>query len=230
MRFSHLIGICLDAVTLSKACDELCASIRLRKVLGVILKIGNRLNSAGVESEKTSANGFAVESLAKLNEIKTNRKTTLMYYVASVVQDWNDSLLSVKDELPNVLKAHSITAFDLSLKSLEEELNDMKKTVPSLFNSRDIDDKVDAINVFIHDASVSVFKLRQLSDLFYTKFDDVRSYLVLGNGVKPTTLFSILSCFCNDLATIDLQLHLPKRDEKKFCGGRTICRPGKSDK
>ncbi len=56
-----------------KACAEIVSSVRFRKILGIILKVGNRLNNAGEEIESdstTDANGFSVESLSKLNQVK----------------------------------------------------------------------------------------------------------------------------------------------------------------
>jgi len=119
--------------TLSQACDEILTSNRLLKLLGVILKVGNRLNHAGVETIKTNAGGFAIESLRKLNQVKAwDKKTTLMMYISSIIQRWNCSLMDVKDELSNVLKSQKVSDYILTLCGLEEQLVDVRKTVLSL--------------------------------------------------------------------------------------------------
>jgi hypothetical protein len=174
--------------------------------MGAILKIGNRLNRAGVESLKTNADGFTVESLTKLNQVKTNQKTTLLFYVASIIQRWNAPLLCVKDEMPNVLKAQNVTAHETTLKSLEQELEGIKKIAQSFDVRVKGEGDSSEISAFVHQASESVSKLREASNVFDTMFDDVRSYLALENNVKPNALFATMTSFCNDLNVIHSQL------------------------
>jgi hypothetical protein len=52
--------------TLMKACAELRQSERLRKLMGLILKLGNLINTGG---EGKMARGFSLDALLKLNEV-----------------------------------------------------------------------------------------------------------------------------------------------------------------
>ena len=58
-----------DVTLVEKACDELKESVSLRKLLGIVLNIGNRLNTAG-PTRKGKAGAFTIKSLLKLNQAK----------------------------------------------------------------------------------------------------------------------------------------------------------------
>jgi hypothetical protein len=118
-------GYFSDAHLVEIACDELSNSVRLRKLLGIVLTIGNRLNTAGVSS-KRKAGAFTLESLLKLNQAKAfDKKTTFLQYVVLVVQRNNELLLRFKDDLPTVLKADRVY-WDQVLSDLEEVENQLE--------------------------------------------------------------------------------------------------------
>lgn len=109
----------LDVFAIEKACDELSNSIRLRKLFGIVLNIGNRLNTAG-PGQKRKAGAFSIKSLLKLNETKAfDNKTTFLHYVVLVVQRNSEALLDFKDDLPTVPKADKIY-WDQCVSELEE--------------------------------------------------------------------------------------------------------------
>ncbi len=56
-----------DIEAITKACAELKQSNRLRKLLGLILKLGNLINTGG---EGKMAKGFSLDALLKLNEVR----------------------------------------------------------------------------------------------------------------------------------------------------------------
>jgi hypothetical protein len=104
---------------IEKACDELSNSVRLRKLFGIVLNIGNRLNTAG-PGQKRRAGAFSIKSLLKLNQAKAfDNKTTFLHYVVLVVQRNNEALLDFKDDLPTVSKADKIY-WDQCISELEE--------------------------------------------------------------------------------------------------------------
>jgi hypothetical protein len=97
----------------------LSSSIRLRKLFGIVLNIGNRLNTAG-PGEKRKAGAFSIKSLLKLNQAKAfDNKTTFLHYVVLVVQRNNEELLDFKEDLPTVSKADKIF-WDQCVNELEE--------------------------------------------------------------------------------------------------------------
>ena len=118
-----------DARLVQKACDEIMSSSRLRKILGIVLNIGNRLNTAG-PVEKGPALAITLESLLKLNQAKAfDKKTTFLQYVAGVVRRNNATLVHFKDELSTVYVADKIL-WDQTLaelKRMESELENVRK-------------------------------------------------------------------------------------------------------
>jgi hypothetical protein len=115
----------LDTAVVETACDELSNSVRLRKLLGIVLNIGNRLNTAGVSS-KQKAGAFKLESLLKLSQAKAfDKKTTFLHYIVLVVQRNNELLLRFKDDLPTVLKADKVF-WDQCISDLEEVENQLE--------------------------------------------------------------------------------------------------------
>ena len=104
---------------ISQACDQLSKSVRLRKLLGIVLNIGNRLNTAG-PTKKGKAGAFTLDSLLKLNQAKAfDKKTTFLHYVIVILKRNNEQLLSFKDDLPSVFKSEKIY-WDQCLLDLEE--------------------------------------------------------------------------------------------------------------
>ena len=119
---SHLSQFQLhtDVFSIEKACDELSNSVRLRKLFGIVLNIGNRLNTAGQTGQKRKAGAFTIKSLLKLNQAKAfDNKTTFLHYVVLVVQRNSEALLDFKDDLPSVSKADKIY-WDQCVSELEE--------------------------------------------------------------------------------------------------------------
>lgn len=105
--------------SIETACDELSNSVRLRKLFGIVLNIGNRLNTAG-PGQKRNAGAFSVKSLLKLNQAKAfDNKTTFLHYVVLVVQRNSEALLDFKNDLPTVSKADKIY-WDQCVTELEE--------------------------------------------------------------------------------------------------------------
>lgn len=125
---------------IEKACDELSNSIRLRKLFGIVLNIGNRLNTAG-PGQKRKAGAFSIKSLLKLNETKAfDNKTTFLHYVVLVVQRNSEALLDFKDDLPTVPKADKIY-WDQCVSELEEvetQLENVRKLALNEAKSNEI--------------------------------------------------------------------------------------------
>lgn len=106
------------------ACDELTGSVRFRKILGIILTIGNRLNTAG-PNQKGIAGAITLDSLLKLDQVKAfDKKTTFLHYLALVIQRNNETLIHFKDELPSVFKAERIF-WDQNIAELEKLENQL---------------------------------------------------------------------------------------------------------
>uniref|UniRef100_A0A7S2XPA2 FH2 domain-containing protein n=1 Tax=Attheya septentrionalis TaxID=420275 RepID=A0A7S2XPA2_9STRA len=220
-----------DTTTVEKSCDELSNSIRLRKLLGIVLNVGNRLNTAG-PSEKGKAGAFTLDSLLKLNQAKAfDKKTTFLHYVVLVVQRNNELLVRFKDDLPTVMKAEKVY-WDQCLNDLEEvenQLENIRKISLHQANEfskggkRNVGDDDDslsdisisledevralrssAVGIFTLDAIKKVSALREKVETTQTKFAKVLEYFgeeEKMNVMQPHELFQIIATFCKNFDT-----------------------------
>jgi hypothetical protein len=107
------------------ACDELKNSDHLRKLLGIVLNLGNHLNTA-VATGKQKAGAFLLNSLLKLSQATAfDKKTTFIQYIVLVVQQNNEDLLHFKGDISTALKAEKIYR-DQCLSDLEDVENQLE--------------------------------------------------------------------------------------------------------
>lgn len=199
-----------DVETLSKACDNILESVKLRKFLGVILKVGNRLNQAGVDSIKTHASGFTIDLLSKLNQVRAcDKRTTILQYIICVIQRWNAPLLGVKDELRFVLKTQNIADYESSLCSLEKQINAIVQTAADAVHVSDAEVpqeesacKTDSMGQFVLDALKTLSELRNKHVTFKDKFKEVLAYLAQDETTTPDSLFGAITQFCQEVDSI----------------------------
>ena len=129
-QFQQRITDLRSSVTLvDMACDELKGSEKFRNILGLVLNIGNRLNTAG-SSRKKGANAIAIDSLVKLNQAKAvDNKTTVLHFIVRTVLEQNETLATFKEDLPSVLKADRIywAQIENDLKDVEGEVENLRK-------------------------------------------------------------------------------------------------------
>lgn len=68
-QFEHKLGELMEGVTtLINACEEVQKSVRLRKLMAMILMLGNQINTGGTGR---MAHGFTLDALLKLDEVCT---------------------------------------------------------------------------------------------------------------------------------------------------------------
>lgn len=66
-QFEHKLNELMDGVTtLINACEEVQKSVRLRKLMAMILMLGNQINTGG---SGRIAHGFTLDALLKLDEV-----------------------------------------------------------------------------------------------------------------------------------------------------------------
>ena len=92
-------------------------SLKLKKLLAIILRVGNQLNHGN------EAHAFTLESLLKLNQSKAfDRKTTILHYLVTLVSRNDESLLRFKDDINSIVRAEKI-AYE---QTVVQELNKLK--------------------------------------------------------------------------------------------------------
>ncbi|GMI09629.1 hypothetical protein TrVE_jg9695 [Triparma verrucosa] len=119
------------AKAVETACDDVRISHRLKKLLAIILKVGNQLNVDG----GNKAHAFTIESLLKLNQAKAfDRKTSILHYLVMVVkrndEKNNETLLKFKEDIKSIVKAEKISFSQMvldELRKLQKELTSLTK-------------------------------------------------------------------------------------------------------
>jgi hypothetical protein len=70
-----------DIKVIERACDDVKMSLELKKLLRLILTLGNQMN----KDQDQAAKAFTLESLLKLNEAKAfDRKTSVLHFLVQV--------------------------------------------------------------------------------------------------------------------------------------------------
>jgi hypothetical protein len=102
---------------------------RFRKVLGIVLHLGNLLNAAGSNS-KNLALALRVESLLKLHQAKAfDEKTTFLQYAVCVIRRKSPTLLKFKDDMHTLALADKVNweqSLD-ELESMEASLSEIRQ-------------------------------------------------------------------------------------------------------
>ncbi|KAL7495540.1 hypothetical protein ACHAWT_005507 [Skeletonema menzelii] len=128
-QFDHKLNELMNSVTtLISACEEVQKSVRLRKLMAMILMLGNQINTGGSGS---MAHGFTLDALLKLDEAKAfDKKTSVLQYLVKLVKGNEPDLLNVHEEMPSIGPAESVVVETLvsELKELNDQLQKVKST------------------------------------------------------------------------------------------------------
>lgn len=144
-----------DASILRSACQEVQQSARLRKLMGMILTVGNQINTGGGQAKP---HGFTLDALPKLNEVRVvsyliisssscyliiqrvnyfnaqakafDKKTTILQYLVKLVKANEPDILNIREGIPSVSQAESISLNGLlnGFEELNEQLSNVKET------------------------------------------------------------------------------------------------------
>uniref|UniRef100_A0A7S4MWI0 FH2 domain-containing protein n=1 Tax=Odontella aurita TaxID=265563 RepID=A0A7S4MWI0_9STRA len=119
----------VDEITIMiEACDQIRSSQRLRKLMAVILTLGNQINTGGTGN---LAAGFSLDALLKLDEAKAfDKKTSVLQYLVKLIRTNDESLLKFKEDLSKSTEAEGVLIDSLlqNMKQMKEELDGVKKT------------------------------------------------------------------------------------------------------
>jgi len=114
--------------TLISACEDVQKSVRLRKLMAMILMLGNQINTGG---SGRVAHGFTLDALLKLDEAKAfDKKTSVLQYLVKIVKANEPDLLKVHEEMPSIVPAENVVVESLvsELKELNDQLDSVKAT------------------------------------------------------------------------------------------------------
>ena len=207
--------------TMLGACKELCTSVRLRKFLGVVLKVGNRLNKAG-NDRISSKTAFSISSLLELNQVKAwDKKTTILSYIVALIHKAsNGEILNVRNDLPNVIKSQKMSLnFEGQLQDLSKQIDKMFQTAlilaPPDFETRQEEPntrstellklRASPLGTFVLDAKQRLLSLQANHNVVTTGYEHVLEYFA-ESEMPPNTLFTCITSFCDNLESVKATL------------------------
>ncbi|KAF8743337.1 Diaphanous GTPase-binding Domain, partial [Rhizoctonia solani] len=205
-----------DLSILHDAAVELCTSDKLRRLLQVVLAVGNALNKA---TFRGGASGFKLKSLMKLKETKTAKADsecpTLLHYIARVLLRSEPSTILFVEQAPHLESAAriSIQTVMSGVNSIEAGL---KKTTSEVISCRKASnspsDKFGLImQPFIRSSAESVYSLKSLAESTQVKLVEMVSYFgETTEGPEPTRpedVFEMVLAFSSSLQRAALDVN-----------------------
>ena len=201
----------LDSRLVQSACDEVMSSSRLRRLLGVLLQMGNRLNSAG-QSRKVKASAVRLQSLARLSQGKAfDRKTTFLQYVAGIMHRSSPDSVQLRDELPTLRCAEKV-----GIDQMKEDVAELEARITGLRQmalrmgggalSPEVEVEVlhsTPIGRFTLDACLKMASVYNEMEGVKQAYSTLLHYFGEGQpeGAPLPNVFCLLSIFCNQLET-----------------------------
>jgi len=137
LKFHKEVAELHNALDVVKAgTKEVLRSRRFRRLLEVVLKVGNFLNGG---TSRGGLYGFKLDALNKLATIKSvDNKQTLMHFIADWCQQFEPTLLHVHEELEHVPMArrHPLQAVSADFKTLEKKVSLLESQIQQSENDQ----------------------------------------------------------------------------------------------
>ncbi|KAA0185288.1 Diaphanous [Fasciolopsis buskii] len=191
-----------DIVAADTALREVQSSAHLKRVLELVLLLGNYMNSG---SRNAQSFGFHVSYLTKLENTKdASNQLTLLHFIADCLeQKFPDTAQGLVDDLSHVENAARVSEDTLkagiaemkkSVRSIETELRTYKAQEPE-------DAYATVMSAFVQTASEQVTQLETMFDQMHERFDQVSRYLTFDpNKYHMENLFADLKQFLTSYA------------------------------
>jgi hypothetical protein len=127
---NKLKEIMQGVATLINACQEVQKSVRLRKLMAMILMLGNQINTGG---SGRMAQGFTLDALLKLDEVGNFFYYRGNIFVKCLHPPHNNSIFSLMDQAKAFDKKTSVLQYLVKLVKINEpDLLNIHKEIPSI--------------------------------------------------------------------------------------------------
>ncbi|KAL3878570.1 hypothetical protein ACJMK2_030907 [Sinanodonta woodiana] len=140
MKFPETVSdIKPDLVSAIKACEEVRSSSKFSQILELILHFVNVLNAG---SRNAQSPGFKISFLSKLQHTKSkDGKTTLMHFLANIIEKKYPDLLNFYEELNHCDKAAQVSDDNLkkNITQMEKQLSQLETDLKAAGKSPDGD-------------------------------------------------------------------------------------------
>lgn len=187
-----------------EASREVARSRRLRKILELVLALGNYMNRGA----RGNASGFRLASLNRLADTKSSamKGTTLLHYLVQIVEKKFKDSLRFDEDLPHIKEAAKV-----SMAEMEKDISLLRAGLAEI--SREIefhrcagspppgDLFLPVMMEFHAQASVRFAELEDQFQDMKTRFDRaVRLFGEDGSAVQPDEFFGIFDSFVSSFA------------------------------
>ncbi|XP_067637402.1 disheveled-associated activator of morphogenesis 1 isoform X2 [Eurosta solidaginis] len=187
-----------------EASREVARSRRLRKILELVLALGNYMNRGA----RGNASGFRLSSLNRLVDTKSSaaKGTTLLHYLVQVIDKKFKDLLKLEDDIPHVREASkvSLAEMDKDIQMLRTGLADVAREIEfhrSAGPAQPGDHFLPVMREFHAQASVRFAELEDKFQDMKTRFDRaVRLFGEDGSVLQPDEFFGIFDTFLTAFA------------------------------
>ncbi|XP_043659323.1 disheveled-associated activator of morphogenesis 1 isoform X1 [Drosophila teissieri] len=199
-RFMLTINDLVPRITsVMEASREVARSRRLRKLLELVLALGNYMNRGA----RGNASGFRLASLNRLADTKSSaaKGTTLLHYLVQVIERKFKDLLKLEDDIPHVREASKVSLgeMDKDIQMLRTGLADVAREIEfhrSSGPAQQGDRFLPVMREFHAQASVRFAELEDKFQDMKTRFDRaVRLFGEDGSVLQPDEFFGIFDSF-----------------------------------
>ncbi|XP_068141170.1 disheveled-associated activator of morphogenesis 1 isoform X1 [Drosophila tropicalis] len=199
-RFMLTINDLIPRITsVMEASREVARSRRLRKLLELVLALGNYMNRGA----RGNASGFRLSSLNRLADTKSSaaKGTTLLHYLVQVIEKKFKDLLKLEDDIPHVREASKVSLgeMDKDIQMLRTGLADVAREIEfhrSSGPAQQGDRFLPVMREFHTQASVRFAELEDKFQDMKTRFDRaVRLFGEDGSVLQPDEFFGIFDSF-----------------------------------
>ncbi|XP_037088136.1 protein diaphanous-like isoform X2 [Pollicipes pollicipes] len=212
LKFDEMVqDIKPSVVSATAACEEVMSSQKLARLLELILLLGNYMNAG---SRNAEAFGFEISYITKLNNTKdVHNKTTLIHYLAEVVETKHPELLEFPGEIPHAQAAAKVSAeqvkaminkMEIGTRNLETDIKNNK--VPLC----DDDKFLDVMTEFAASAREQVNILTSMAQTMTERFASIADFFAFDQ--KKYTMED----FFGDISTFIKQFQDAYQDNVKL--------------
>lgn len=182
-----------------EASREVARSRRLRKLLELVLAVGNYMNRGA----RGNASGFRLASLNRLADTKSSsaKGTNLLHYLVQIIEKKFKDLTKLDDDLPHIREASKVSLgeMDKDISMLRAGIAEVAREIEfhrSAGTSQTGDRFLPVMREFHAQASVRFSELEDQFQDMKTRFDRaVRLFGEDGSVVQPEEFFGIFDAF-----------------------------------
>nr|XP_023394651.1 protein diaphanous homolog 2 isoform X1 [Loxodonta africana] len=193
----HVNNIKPSIIAVTLACEELKKSESFKKLLELVLLVGNYMNSG---SRNAQSVGFKINFLCKIRDTKSaDQKTTLLHFIAEICEEKYRDMLKFPEELEHVESASKVSAQILksNLAGMEQQIIHLERDIKNFPEAENQHDKfVEKMTSFTKNARDQYDKLFTMHNNMLKLYENLGEYFVFDSkAVSIEEFFGDLSNF-----------------------------------